>query len=274
MNATATTPQTDLNSTQARPEPIAEWPEGDLPEQGGSPRSTLLPGVYSLQLPQNLAQCWHDITVNDKRKFLGNGQPNPTYGQPIARRQLKLDRNNPLIVVGGAFDGDAVTANFSTAPRARSMKKGASEDPATPWIADAAYLLDISLNDKSRPTDPKELEAAINRGAGKVIRLEYGLTGQCRPDKARYLRIALPDGSTQDLVDPTGTKGCGARYYTKQFKNPAAGQPGEPAYETEISCSCGDQPTPAQQQTGAVAGTTVVIRAFEQVERFLPPAGV
>jgi len=247
-----------------------EWPSPgqDMPDQmGGAPRQLIMPGIHVFQLPAVLTSLWHDIEAEDTRPFLPNGQPNPNKGKKFGRKQLKFDRNNPLVVVGGKYDGLPMLASFSTAPRARGKK----DDPKTAWIPDTAYLLDTCLNDHSRPTDVNVLIATINKYGGKQIRLETGLTAQCRPDKVRYIRVVLPDGKTeQDIADPTGTKGCGKRYYTKDFKDPQAKE-GEPPYFEEYSCVCG-QPTPEQRAAGQQP-KTVVIRAFESVERFLPPVG-
>lgn len=256
-------------------EPAIEWPaQGEeMPEQmGGAPRTVLTPGVRTFKMPEKLAALWHDIEAEDRRQFLPSGQANPTKGQKFKRRQLKFDRNNPLVVVGGADDGAPMLATFSTHPRAR----GKADDPKTPFISDASYVLDTCLNDKSRPSDPKQLEARINAHGGKTIRLETGLTAQCRPDKVRYIRVVTSSGE-QDLPDPTGKKGCGKRYYTKDFKNPlygapvAPGQPPEPQWESEIGCDCG-KATPEEKARGQV-DAIVPIRPFESVERFLPPLG-
>lgn len=268
---TATAPVGDIHQPAAVAEPAVEWPEQgqDLPEQMGGTRSLLMPGIYTFQLPKNLAQLWHDIVAQDKRQTLSDGRPNPTYGQHVKRKQLKFDRNNPLVVLGGPMDGAPMIASFSTAPRAR----GKADDPKTPWISDASYMLDISLNDKSRPSDPEKLKAAINQYAGKTVRIETGLTGQCRPDRVRYIRVVtdqaayLKDNTKgiEDIADPTGKKGCGQRYYTSNFKD------GKGGFVKEIGCACGT-PTPAEAAAG-MQPATVVIRAFEQVERFLPPQG-
>lgn len=254
-----------VNSPAPRTDLSVEWPdEADLGSlQLGGQRTTLLPGIDTFRLPDALTQLWHDVEVEDTRPFLANGQPNPNIGQKVKRRQFKCDRNTPLVIVGGPHDGEPMTANFSTSPRPRGKK----DDPKTPWVSDLAMLLEVSLGDKSRPKTAPELEAAINRYAGKTIRVEHGLTGQCRPDRVRYILV-----QTQEPVDPTnpaagvktvestiqdpsGQKGCSERYYTKDFKNPEA-KPGEPAYDTEIQCDCG-----------------AVLRGFESVDRFLPPLG-
>lgn len=241
---------TGINSTAPRPDVGGDWPEGDLPEQMGGPRTTLLPGISTFRIPDNLAQLWHDVEIEDTRETLANGTPNPTKGQKVKRKQLKFDRSNPLVVVGGPHDGEPMTATFTSNPRPRGKKA----DPKTPWISDLAYLLEISLNDKSRPTTVDGLVTQITKYAGKTIRLEHGLTAQCRPDKVRYILVTTAEGEST-MQDPQGTKGCGARYYTKDFKNPEAAA-GQAAYDAEIQCDC-----------------TAVLRGFEQVERFLPPLG-
>jgi len=250
-----------------------EWPEGDLPEQMGGARTTLMPGQNDFRIPMNVAQLWHDVAIENTRPYLPSGQVDPNgplanggKGKKVMRKQLKFDRNNPLIVVGGKQDGEPMTATFSTNPRARGKK----DDPKTPFISDVAYMIDISLADKSRPKTPEETVALVNRYAGKTIRLETGLTAQCRDDKVRYILVATAEGEST-IPDPNGIKGCGKRWYSKDFKNPDTG-----VYDTEIACTCG-QPKPEVVAQLQAAGqpvppaVTVVLRAYESVERFLPP---
>lgn len=275
ISSTSTTPGvpvSDINATGARPDLAEEaWPEGDLPEQmGGAPGVTLLPGVDTFLLPATLAQLWNDVQMEDGRTK-----------QKVSRLQLKFDRNSPLVIVGGPHDGTPMRATFTNNPRPRGKK----DDPNTAWVSDLAYVLEIALGDRSRPKLPADLKARINLYAGKTIRLEHGLSGQCRPDKVRRIVVelanpsyipTLPVGPTnqpkiqQTVVDPSGAKGCGERCYTKDFQNPDA-RPGEPAYDLEISCAGTTQvlvngvpqsvPCPA------------VIRGYENVERILPPLG-
>src|SRR5262245_28082676 len=127
-----------VNSTAARPDVAVEWPEGEFPEQGGGSHATLLTGIDSFLIPANVAPLWHDLVIEDSRQYLpgpnGTGVPNPTFKQKVKRRQLKFDRNSPLIVTGGKYDGQPMTANWSTNPRPRPWSK--REDPKTPWISD------------------------------------------------------------------------------------------------------------------------------------------
>lgn len=248
----------DVNNP-ALADPGMEWPEGgELPQQMGAPRETLMPGIDEFRLPADLSRLWHDIEAEDTRQFLANGQPNPTFGKKIKRRQLKFDQNAPLIVVGGKLDNLPMTATFSTNPRPRGKK----DDPKTAWVSDVHYLLLIAFQDKTYPKLPAEVEATINKYANGTIRLEHGLTAQCRADKVRYIAIQA-DGQTSTIQDPSGKKGCGARFYTKDFKLDTGG------YATQAACDCGT-PTPEEQAQGAVP-VTVLVRAFESVDRILPP---
>lgn len=262
-----TAPAGDLNSTAARPE-VCEWPEGDLPEQGSGFRPTLPPGVDTFIIPANVAQLWSDIERENQRKVLGDGRPNPDLGKKMRRKQLKFDRKNPLVVSGGPHDGDTMTATLDTNPRPRPWKK--RDEPGTPWVSDLAFLLEYSLLDKSRPQTGDQLVAAINKYAGKPVRLRHGLKAQCRPDKVRWIIVEtdnpnfnpqLPVSETNQLKiqsrveDGTGQKGCGENYYTNDFKDTEA-QPGEPQYLTEIQCDCG-----------------AVLRGFESIDEYLPPLG-
>lgn len=249
----------DVNSVAARPEPEIEWPEGDLPEQMGGVRTTILPGLHLFKLPANLDQLWDEIAIEDGRPKLPDGSANPSFKAKITRKRLKLDRNNPLVIVGGPHDGDAMTVTWTTNPRVRGRK----DDPKSQWISDLAYLLTVSLKDLTKAKTSDELKAAINKHAGATIRLETGLSAQCRPDRVRKLSVVV-DGSPLTVDDPTGQKGCGTRYYTNDFKNAQTGK-----YDLELGCECG---TPTAEETAAgKLPVTVLLRGYENVERFLPP---
>jgi hypothetical protein len=259
----------DVNAPAANADPGMEWPEGDdLPAQGLSSRETLMPATNEFRLPANLQPLWHDIVAEDKRKLLGNGQPNPTFGQKIKRRQLKFDQNTPLVVVGGKHDGQPMTATFSTAPRPRGRGKmdDLVNDPKTPWLSDVNYLLLVGLQNKTKPTTPEQVEATVNAYAGGVIRIKHGLSAQCRPDKVRYIGV-VTDGKVTSVPDPTGKKGCGARFYTKDFLlDPDDRSKG---YVLQAQCDCG-LASPAEKAQGQ-ADVMVLIRGFESVEEILPP---
>lgn len=257
-------PASDVNSTAARPEPEMDWPEGDLPSQGFD-RTTLLPGIRVFKLPDNLAQLWAPVEAEDKRKTMPNGQPNPTFGQKVKRMMLKMTKNAPLVVVGGPDDGQPLTWNPSSSPRPRGKK----DDPKTAWISELAYLYDTGLQgglpatQRDRPKSIEALMAGINKYAGKTVRLKTGLSAQCRPEAVRYIAVQLPPadpgGQPQLSVvqDPTGAKGCGKRYYTKDFKStPEEVAAGEGPYVTELACSCG-----------------AALRGFEAVDEILSPLG-
>lgn len=202
-------------------------------------------------LPENLAQLWDTIDVKD-----GNPR-SKTYGQTVSRQRLKLDKNAPLVCTEGPNKGETFTMSVTSNPRPRG---GKGDDPATPWVSDLAYMLDIGCGDHSRPTTAQGLKAAINKYAGKLIRLEHGLSAHCRPDKQRYVL----DANDRSVLDPSGQKGCGddtkqredkkgkkGRYYTRDFKDPTTGE-----YVEEIECECG-----------------AILRGFPNLERFVPPLG-
>lgn len=233
----------DVNTTQPRtdlPVPAMDWPEGDLPEQFGGEYTTLMPGVDLFKLPLELPQLWDTQTMTD-------GNPHsPTYQQQVTRFRLKFDRDHPLVVVGGPRDGETMTATITTNPRPRGKK----DDPDTKWVSDLAYLYALSLQGKDRPASQEALKTAINKYAGKIVRLEHGLSGQCREDKVRYVLSADGQSTTKD---PAGSMGCGERFYTKDFK--IKGEGGQPdTYSDQVACDCG-----------------AVVRGFPSIERFLAP---
>jgi hypothetical protein len=251
--------QPGLNQPSGADVPGEAWSDGDLPEQGFGFTPTLMPGESEFTLPQTLSQLWSVIEITDARQTLANGQPNPTYNQKVKRYQLKFDRNNPLVIASGPHAGETLTATFTTNPRPR----GKTDDPKTPWVSDLAYMLEIGLNDKSRPTTAEALKQRINQYAGRTIRLAHGLSARCAPDRVRYIIVNTETGE-QTIKDPAGTKGCNddtqkradgkgkkGRYHTRDFKDPETGQ-----YVDTIECECG-----------------AVLRGFPSVEKFLPPLG-
>lgn len=269
----------DLNSTAQRPDIGGEvYPDGEMPQMGGA-FSSLLPGTNVFRLPVNLPALWVEVKYKDPRSQV-----------EVDGVQLKLDKNAPLVVVGGDQDGETLTATFSTMP----IPRGKKDDPATPYISDLALMLDVGLEGnlavgqrtrplaKVGPAAIAALKAAINRFAGRTVRIEHGLSATCRADKVRYILekvqdaagnwVDNPEGKTH--LDPSGLTGCAVpgtkagRYYTKDFKRPTkvAGPTGQmidnpdPGYDDQILCTCGD-----------ATGVSVVLRGFPRVERFLPP---
>jgi hypothetical protein len=234
----ATTPRTDI--------PAEAWPDAELPTQMGGQRPPLMPGADAFRLPVEIPQLWDTVNIKDGRSQ-----------QEVTRLRLKFDKDHPLVVVGGPRDGETLTATFTSNPRPRGKK----DDPSTPWISDLAYLLEVSLADKSRPKTIDALKAAINKGAGKVIRLEHGLSAHCRDDKPRYIENPDPSSDAPTIEDPTKTPGCGERFYTQDFVvkdeqgNKIKDKDGKLTYSDMIGCDCG-----------------AIVRGFPNVERFLPPS--
>lgn len=228
-----------LNSTAPRAD-VVDWPEGELPEQMGGVRETLMPGTNTFLIPASIAQLWHDQEMADNRPG------SATFQQKVLRKVLKFDRDNPLVVVGGPHAGQPLTATFSTAPRPRGKK----DDPKTSWVSDAAYVLGVGLRDARRPATVDALVAHINEYAGKTIRLEHGLSGYCNPNKVRRISVDTAEGGVV-VEDPSGAKGCGERFYTSAFKLPEGG------YGTQVLCG----------------KCQAVVNGYENVERILPPIG-
>lgn len=210
-------------------------PDMELPAQLGS-FSTLAPGVDTFQLPANLAQAFE---LYDEKEKDRNGNETEKVVQRI---RFVFDNDAPLIVKGGPRDGEVLRARISSSPRKRG-KKGSD----APSVADLAYLLRISLNDKTSViTTTRQWHDAIASHAGEYIRLMHGLRGSCNPKGVRY----IDNGEGGSKEDPAGTMGCGKYYRTKDFKQD------DGTYSNELDCDCG-----------------AVIRAFGDIEQYLPPLG-
>ena len=259
---------TGLHSTIARTDVGGDWPgEGtDMPQMGGAFK-LLMPAQDDFRLPANLAQLF------TLKPFEDTNPRSKTKGQQIERLVLTFDRANPLVIASGPRMGDVLTKTLSSNPRARGKK----DNPSTMWISDLVLLLDTSLADKSRPggeTPQAANQALMNaliKHAGKVVRLDHGLQGSCNPNNVVRLAYQDPTDANKVVVaeDPQGRKGCGKRYYTSAFKNPAPTTLDD-LYLSEINCE-GTVPNPADptQTTECLA----VVRAFPEIERFLPPLG-
>jgi hypothetical protein len=256
----------DINKPPSVADPGEVWPEGDLPSQGGGFGPTLMPGIDDFLIPANLAQLWDTVDVKD------SNPKSKTFGQVVSRSRLKFSKDAPLVVASGPNKGEAFTATYTSNPRPRG---GAGDDPNTPWVSDLAYMLVIGFGDNSRPTTAQALKAAINKYAGKTIRIEHGLSAHCRADKVKYIMVSV-NGAEQTKQDPQGAKGCGddtkkradgkgkqGRYYTRDFKDPDSGE-----YLDTIEC---DTVIGTGPKGPIYCGA--ILRGFPSHERFVPPVG-
>lgn len=254
-----------INSLALRDE-VTDTMPSELPEQmGGQSLPTLLPGLNVFRIPTTIAQC---VEAFDEQQKAEDGSvlyraatpaeiaadpnlaANPMVPQVLQRLRVKFDKENPLVVVGnGELDGTPVATSISNVPRKRS-KKG---EPVIK-VADMTYWLRTSLGlpGDVKLTTPKEWFAAILAQAGKTFRIEHGLTAQCRLDKVRYINDPNDASGRGSMEDPSGQMGCGARYYTKDFR--LAKEHGGGFSDVLYCKQC-----------------QAKLRGFFQIERFLPP---
>lgn len=256
-----------LNDTTMRTDVGGDWPTdaaADMPQMGGAFK-LLMPAQDEFRLPANLAQLFSIKAYED------TNPRSATKGQQVERLVLTFDRSNPLVITSGPRMGDVLTKTITSNPRPRGKK----DNPSTMWVSDLVLLLDTSLNDKSRPGGAtaqianQALMNALVKYAGKTVRLDHGLQGSCNPNHVVRLVYQDPADANKVVVaeDPTGRKGCGARYYTSAFKNPNPATLDD-LYDSEINCT-GKVP----QSDGSVTDCGAVVRAFPEIERFLPPLG-
>lgn len=261
----------------------ANDPNVELPSQGSSYTPTILPGKYLFRLPANLDQCWEarDYEKKDKDKQVVMGPD----GKPVVEQHLLLqfDAENPLVVVGGDYDGLPAQATITTIPRDRNRKKG--EPPNL--VHDLTYLVRTSLNDRTPVTKKKEWPGIVNKYAGHVIYLETGLSAQCSSERVRY----VDDGAGGGVADPGGVMGCNhaagmekgenSRLYTNDFKvkvwqDQTPGGAGN-TYNTREEAIEGGVPAEYLKQitlftdTVHCKGCGARLRGFFRVEKYLPP---
>lgn len=242
----------------------------ELPSQGGGFTPTIMPGIHTFQLPANIDQLWSTFDV-EKKDAAGNAiliaDPNDPAKQIPATDQhlmLKFDRDNPLVHIGGDYDGLPATCTISTLAR----KRGKGDD--APVVADMTYFVRKCLADKTAVVKRGDWIPIVNKHAGAIIRVESGLSAYCDPERVRY----VSDGAGGVVEDPAGTHGCGkgpapkmrdkGRYYSQDFRvpeqvpNAETGEmvrTGKTVMTDQITChSCG-----------------AALRGFFRIEKYLEP---
>lgn len=262
----------------------ASEPGAELPAQGSSFTPTILPGKSLFRLPPNLDQCWEARDYEKKDKD-GQVINDPATGKPQVEQHLLLQFNdeNPLVIVGGDYDGLPAHATITTIPRDRNRKKG--EPPNL--VHDLTYFVRTSLNDRTPVTKKKEWPGIVNKYAGHVVYLEHGLSAQCSPDRTIY----VDDGAGGGVADPGGKLGCnhaagldkkeGSRLYTNDFKvkvwqDQTPGGAGNTFNTREEGIEQGVEAANMKQitlftDTVHCKGCGARLRGFFRVEKFLPP---
>ena len=221
-------------------------PEMELPDQPGGFVPQLHPGTYILRLPGDIRACFELFDLKDEES-----------GKVVQRCRLNCTNKAgyPLVVVGGPHDGELLSQAISNVPRKRSKK------PDAVAVSDMTYLIREALGDKNPIAKPADWFNVLLAYQGKVFRAETGLQGQCRDDKVRYVNESVPSAEDPNqyvytgntVEDPSGTMGCGKRYYTAAFKGINA-ESRQPEWMERIDCTCGAS-----------------VRGFAQIDRFLRP---
>lgn len=251
----------------------------DLPAQGGGFVPTIFPGRDFFRLPANLDQCW-EAKDYEKKDRDGNVIPDPadpTKPQVEQHLLLRMDQENPMVVVGGDYDGLPATATVTTIARRRGKKT----DKDAPMVHDLTYLVRTSLADKTPVSLKKEWPAVVNRHAGAIVFLEHGLSANCDPERTRY----IDDGTGSGIEDPDGIKGCGkangkehGRLYSNDFKvsrfqddrTGSVYNTREEALEAEVPAA-NIKVVQVFVDTVYCKGCGARLRGFFRVEKFLPP---
>ncbi|HET9253872.1 MAG TPA: hypothetical protein VFO16_01560 [Pseudonocardiaceae bacterium] len=280
-----------------RDEPETSMTEGDLPAQIGPQTPTILPGTDLFQLPANIDQCW-EAKDYEKKDDDGNVlmDPNdPTKAQVEQHYLLKFDQNNPMLVVGGEWNGLPATATITTIPRRRGRKG----DEKAPLVHDIAYFVRESLAHKSgKVHNRRDWIPMVNAHPGAIVRLDHGLSAQCATDRVRW----IDDGTGTAVPDPDGNQGCGdaagryvksggktdgqpeTRLYTNAFKVPVfLVDLTNEAFKTreealEVAVALGGGAANVKQGQGwtdhvVCKGCGALLRGFFRIEKFLEPLG-
>lgn len=263
----------------------------ELPAQGGSFTPTILPGRSLFRLPANLDQCW-ETKDYEKKDAAGNVLHDQATGQPVVEQHLllKMDDENPMIIVGGPYDGLPAQSTITTIARRRGKKS----DKDAPMVHDLTYLVRTSLQDQTPVLKRKDWIPLVNKYAGHLVHLEHGLSAQCSPERVRY----IDDGSGQGIEDPDGTMGCDHAAGPAMMEDgtfPASAKKGSRLYTKDFSVSrvqdttsgnvynSRDEAIEAGAQAADLKNVTVFVdtvyckgcgarlRGFFRIEKFLAP---
>jgi hypothetical protein len=248
-----TTATGSINDLQFRD----EVEDGQVPSDGKLPEISsyvpnLPPAKYVVKIPENIAQL---ITLKDHQE---------EEGGPVKQRViLKFDKNNPVVIMGGEHNEHPLTGYVSNIPRPRGKEK-------IP-VSDMAYYLVDACGLQVNPRTPKEWVDAVARTGGLLVPIEVGLQARCDVERDVYV-----DEIVSDPLDPSkssvtskevpGLKGCGKRYYTRDFYKGGA-------YQDRIPCTGQRKMTDPATGQEITVGCGASIRGFNQIERWLKRDG-
>lgn len=207
---------------------------GEMPEEFGGAKPNLAQGRYIFALPQDLGALWEtQESVFGTRLVL-----QPSDGLAAFSKHERDANGNPAYV--GQWYG-----RISAVPRNRA-KKG---EPKR-LVADMTYLA-VALGFPSkavtvvtkasadRPSEKlteyvsagsqKELGQKLESKAGSYFEATNEWSAYCNDSKVRY----IGDGTGGNILDPSNTKGCGARVYARDIPS-VGGVPQE-----KFPCKCG-----------------------------------
>lgn len=199
---------------------------GAMPEERGASKPNLPQRRYTFQLPVDLGNRF-DIVSTDK---LGD--------------RIKLDFGSDGLAAflpgsNGSFEyAGQWFGRISAVPRNK-----AKTGEAKRLVSDLTYLA-VALGHPSKAVTIKStgetefvsadtqgaLAALLAKHAGEYFQADNEWSAFCNVDKVRY----ISDGTGGNVEDPTGTKGCGKRYYSRDIPKDAAGQA-----QDRFPCTCG-----------------------------------
>lgn len=192
---------------------LTDWDQ--IGEQAGTPRPPLPPGTYQFDVDDQQKDIW------SKEFKLDDGR---------VRSNLMID-----VTVSNAKDGRLIgeSRRYSISGIERNRaRKGQPERR----VSDLQFFYRDGLGGADKPKTFGELATAVTKmlpRAKFAADVEWG--AYCSEKNTRWVF----DQATQSIVeDPTGTKGCGTRYYQSQLAAMLRGEDGRWIGD-RITCNCG-----------------------------------
>lgn len=191
-------------------------------EQGGGRRGPLPLGDYVFQLPSDVGDSWTSPFEVDGKTYV-------SFFPEVT-------------VIGGDDSRVGQTRKFLIGGLPRNRAKAGQTEVR---ISDLEYFYKNGLHTKAElkagfkmPGTFKELCQAVQKEAPNA-KFQATVEWEAVCDKKNVRNIFAEDNSV--IPDPTGAKGCGARYYSSSTSKPIPRNPEDGSLPFVFQCGCGGE---------------------------------
>lgn len=196
----------------------------EVPEQRGEFAPNPYPGWFAVELPPDISGLWEVQEVKDPR--------NPQGETKVQRVQLVFTAEGaPLTVLQAHGQETIYGAGTGMGGKVSNVerRRGKKDEKDAPLVSDMYYFGEELGHDMDR------LRAALRAAPGRAnhiwiehmnehgggrLKVKVSWSARCDENRKRYVWEANPEtglatGGT--VEDPSGDKGCGAKFYLKDI---------------------------------------------------------